>query len=153
MTSSIATVSPELWSLIWAKFYQMCLSSKSNSFRPIRLKLGHNDLRYHIHPTFDNQLNYHIHSWIMALECPKSYQISDVRVVGQTIFVRFLWNLLTITKCIISRPGNQVKWHSWITTLELSNYFPIFVLQGNHHVMLTWLLKNSSRTQWVGKSC
>ena len=46
---------------------------------------------------------------------------------------------------------NQVNCHSWITALELSNICQF--LQGNHRVMLTWLLNNSSRTQWVGKSC
>ena len=33
--------------------------------------------------------------------------------------------------------------------LELSFFLSILVIQGNHHVMLASLLKNSSRTQWV----
>ena len=41
----------------------------------------------------------------------------------------------TWSQYLKAKIGNQVNWHSWITTLELFNILSILVLQGNRHVM------------------
>ena len=41
----------------------------------------------------------------------------------------------TWSQYLKAKIGNQVNWHSWITTLELFKILTILVLQGNRHVM------------------
>jgi len=83
------------------------------------------------------------HSWIMALDLSKikvyilgfwSSLFNEIYVFARHIWYCYIWELLDVK-------------------LMFYGTFFVFLSYKGTMIMLTWLLKNSSSTQWVEKSC
>jgi len=80
------------------------------------------------------------YSYMFIILIKNTFYVSEVACLMKYNYLLDIFNIVTYESCLM--------WN-WCST----EHFFVFLFYKGTMIMLTWLLKNSSSTQWVGKSC